>query len=135
MNIELKNLISYQSLSSANLPMIFTYLIEIKYTLSQYLFNYTWFSPKDFHQCRKFIHKIFLYTGWIFGLSSENVESRSRLQRDSIASSSTTSTVLENNNAVQIKMEKLRRELEMLQTKVVEERERQFSNYKVWCYK
>ena len=88
-----------------------------------------------FHQCRKFIHKIFLYTGWIFGLSSENVESRSRLQRDSIASSSTTSTVLENNNAVQIKMEKLRRELEMLQTKVVEERERQFSNYKVWCYK
>ena len=61
------------------------------------------------------------------------MESRSRLQRDSIASSaaSTTSTVLENNNAVQIKMEKLRRELEMLQTKVVEERERQFSNYKV----
>ena len=92
--------------------MIFTYLIEIKSTLSQYLlFN--------------------IYTGWIFGLSSENVESRSRLQRDSIASSSTTSTVLENNNAVQIKMEKLRRELEMLQTKVVEERERQFSNYKV----
>ena len=88
-----------------------------------------------FHQCRKFIHKIFLYTGWIFGLSSENVESRSRLQRDSIASSSTTSTVLENNNAVQIKMEKLRRELEMLQTKVVEERERQFSNYKVWYEK
>ena len=74
-----------------------------------------------------------LFTGWIFGLSSENVESRSRLQRDSIASSaaSNTSTVLENNNAVQIKMEKLRRELEMLQTKVVEERERQFSNYKV----
>ena len=61
------------------------------------------------------------------------MESRSRLQRDSIASSaaSNTSTVLENNNAVQIKMEKLRRELEMLQTKVVEERERQFSNYKV----
>ena len=77
------------------------------------------------------MQNIFLYTGWIFGLSSENVESRSRLQRDSIASSSTTSTVLENNNAVQIKMEKLRRELEMLQTKVVEERERQFSNYKV----
>ena len=75
-------------------------------------------------------YSAFYFAGWIFGLSSENVESRSRLQRDSIASSTRSSSTIstENNNAIQIKMEKLRRELEVLQTKVLEERERWLSN-------
>ena len=65
------------------------------------------------------------YTGWVFGLTTENVESRARLQRDSISSTSTTNTsVFDTDNAVKIKLEKLRRELDIIQSRVVEEREK-----------
>ena len=66
------------------------------------------------------------YTGWVFGLTTENVESRARLQRDSIASSSasTSSSAFDTDNAVKIKLEKLRRELDIIQSRVVEEREK-----------
>ena len=60
--------------------------------------------------------------GWVFGLTTENVESRSRVQRDSIASSSAASIDVQ--NSVQIKLEKLRRELDMIQGRVMEEREK-----------
>lgn len=63
------------------------------------------------------------FPGWVFGLTTENVETRSRLQRDSIASS-TSSTVESFNSAAKIKVEKLRRELDLLQSKVMEEREK-----------
>ena len=55
------------------------------------------------------------------------MESRSRLQRDSIAStiSSSGSTVDgSTDNAVKIKLEKLRRELDIIQSRVMEEREK-----------
>ena len=45
------------------------------------------------------------------------------LHRDSIASSAS-SSVLETDNAVKIKLEKLRRELDVIQSKVMEEREK-----------
>ena len=68
------------------------------------------------------------YTGWVFGLTTENVESRARLQRDSISSTSTSATtsssVFDTDNAVKIKLEKLRRELDIIQSRVVEEREK-----------
>ena len=66
------------------------------------------------------------YTGWVFGLTTENVESRSRMQRDSIASSTGSSIMMgpEPDNVVKIKLEKLRRELDVLQSRVLEEREK-----------
>ena len=64
------------------------------------------------------------YTGWVFGLTTENVESRSRMQRDSISSSTGSSVMGDTDNAVKIKLEKLRRELDVLQSRVLEEREK-----------